>query len=85
MAYSTMEGHVPGARYVAHASVWLSLGWTLTVHAQVTTAQYDNARTSAYLPETALTPRTVNVATPLGSWLSGSSPVTAKAERRTKK
>lgn len=50
---------MPGARYVAHASVWLSLGWTMTVHAQVTTAQYDNARTSAYLSETALTPRTV--------------------------
>lgn len=31
--------------------------------AQVTTAQYDNARTSAYLAETTLTPRKVNTAT----------------------
>ena len=31
--------------------------------AQVTTAQYDNARTAAYLAETSLTPRNVNAAT----------------------
>src|SRR5690242_11383136 len=31
--------------------------------AQVTTAQYDNARTGAYLAETVLTPRTVAAAT----------------------
>ena len=38
----------------------LILGFGLTSQAQMTTAQYDNARTGANLHETTLTPRNVN-------------------------
>jgi len=35
--------------------------WIALAHAQVTTSQYNNARTGAYLDETTLTPQNVNV------------------------
>src|ERR1700681_1537075 len=35
--------------------------WIALAHAQVTTSQYNNARTGAYLNETTLTPQNVNV------------------------
>jgi len=47
----------------AFGALALLLPWPCTVLGQVTTAQYDNARTSAYTTETQLTPRTVNPAT----------------------
>lgn len=51
------------ARSIACVVACVSLGRPLTAVGQVTTAQYDNARTSALLTEKALTPRTVGVAT----------------------
>jgi len=47
----------------AFGALALLLPWPCTVLGQVTTAQYDNARTGAYTTETQLTPRTVNTVT----------------------
>jgi hypothetical protein len=46
----------------AFGTLALLLLWPCTVLGQVTTAQYDNARTSAYTTEAQLTPRSVNPA-----------------------
>ena len=47
----------------AFGTLALLLPWPCTVLGQVTTAQYDNARTGAYTTEAQLTPRAVNPAT----------------------
>ena len=51
------------SRAVLRVAVCMLTASPVAAVAQVTTAQYDNARTGAYLTETTLTPRTVGAAT----------------------